>query len=187
MPQPQRRARVLDAVVGLVLNVLLEQVPGQKAKAEPSLPCSDVEQIHRVEHLRFRNVDVDRAEVFREAVAYENDAEVEQQPKLLVCHFQADQCMRAEPWIEISRLEARVLGQMVDHRLRNGDVVIDEWNGDIGSTATQHGHAPESQPRWTDDLTVASGGNFDFFGAKGHKLGVDGDRAARAGCLGCRS
>lgn len=43
MPEPQRRACVLDAVVGLVLNVFLEQVPGQEAKAELSLPRADVE------------------------------------------------------------------------------------------------------------------------------------------------
>lgn len=77
VPEPQRGARVLDAVVGLVLDVLVEQVPGQEAEAEPSLPRSDVEQIHRVEHLRLRHVDINGAEVFREAVAYEDDAEVE--------------------------------------------------------------------------------------------------------------
>lgn len=110
VPQPERRAGVLDAVVGLVLDVFFEEIPGQEAEAEASLPRADVEQVDRVEHLRLRHVDVDGAEVFREPVAHEDDAEVEQQPELLVGHLEAYECVRTDAWVEIARFEARVFG-----------------------------------------------------------------------------
>ncbi len=55
-------------------------------------------------------MDVDRAEVFGEPVAHKDDAQVEQQPELLICYLEADECMRAHSRVEISRFEPRVFG-----------------------------------------------------------------------------
>ncbi|KAK5159136.1 hypothetical protein LTR16_012407, partial [Cryomyces antarcticus] len=86
----QRRPRVLDAVVPVLLlglNVLFQQVPGEEAQREAALARADEEEVHGVDDLGARDVDVNGAEVLWEAVSDEDAAQVQQQPELLVGNF----------------------------------------------------------------------------------------------------
>lgn len=170
-----------------MLNVLFEEIPCQETEAEAPLPRSNVEEVDGVQDLRFRDVNVDRAEVFGEAVADEDDAQVEEKPEFFVGGLEAHERMCAHAWVEIPRFEARVFGEVVNDWVPNGNVVVDEWNRDIRPTAAEDGNTREPETRWANDLTVAGSRNFDFFGAEGHKLRVDGHRRARGGYLGGRS
>ena len=78
----------------LLLNILLQQVPSQKAQAEFALTGTDVEKVDGIDDLGFGDVDIDDAEVLGETVADEDDAEVEEQPELLVGDFERHEVVR---------------------------------------------------------------------------------------------
>jgi len=85
--QLQRGARVLDTVVGLQLDVLAEEVPGQEGEGELAQAGLDEEEVDGVDDLGLWDVDVGHAEVLLEAVPEELATKVEQDPELLVRHL----------------------------------------------------------------------------------------------------
>jgi len=54
----QSRARVLDRVVRICLNVLVKHKPGEETKRKATLAFSQKVKIHRIYHLLWRDVDV---------------------------------------------------------------------------------------------------------------------------------
>ena len=58
----------------------------------------------------------------------ELDAQIRQVTQLAIGCLQRRQVFRTDRRVQIARLDARKLCQVVDHLLGRCDVVIDEWN-----------------------------------------------------------
>ena len=77
-PKLQRHSSILNAVVSLLLNILLQKVPREKAEGQLALLCSHMEEGHCIQDLRFRDVDINRAKIRRQTVSNEDTAKIEQ-------------------------------------------------------------------------------------------------------------
>lgn len=159
--QLQRGARVLHRVVRLRLDANAEEVPGEEAQRDHALVWQ-VEQVHGVDHLVGGHDDVDDAEnktkcitfgaplcdarnslpeVVLQAVPDKDDAHIGQIAQLLVAVLQCGQVLLAEIRVQVARLDARELGQIVDDLLLRGDVVIDERHTLVRSLAEKRTYA----------------------------------------------
>ena len=167
------------------LDVFAQQIPGQEPEAKPALARPNEEQVYRVDDLRAGDVDGDGAEVLCQAVADKDDAQVQQQPELLVGDFEADEGVARAAAVEITGRDARKGRQVVHHRLRNGNVVVDKGLACVLAGPAQDADARKAEPRGADGLARAVGFDFDFFALQRHELGVDGDGCAGRGGLGC--
>ena len=147
----------------LLLDVFLQQVPGEEAQAELALAGADVEEVDGVEDLGFGDVDVDGAEVLGEAVPDEDAAEVKEEPELLVGDFQRNQVVRGVEAVEVAFVHAGPFGEIVDDRLGDGDVVVDEREAFINAAAAEDGNTSEAEARRTDDFAVTVGFDLDLF------------------------
>lgn len=158
-----------------LLDVLFEQVPGKVAQAQLALARADVEQVDGVEDLCLRDVDVDRAEVFREAVPNEDAAEVEEQPELLVGDFQGDEVVVGAVEIEVAFMDARPFGEVVYDWFNGGDVVVDERETLVDTGAAEDGDPSKAKTCWANNLAITICFNFNLFLLQGDKFRVDGD------------
>lgn len=108
------------------LDVFLEHGPGEVSETEPSVFPRVEEEVLRVDGLGLGDLDVDFPEIGRQSVADEDAAEVQQQPQLFVRDLERDEVVLAGPGVQIPRFDPGVLRHVVDDRLFDRDVVIDE-------------------------------------------------------------
>ena len=66
-------------------------------------------------------------EVVLESMAHKDDTDVDEVPQLLVGRLERRQVLRAVVGVEVTRLDARKFGHVVDDLLLRRDVVVDEW------------------------------------------------------------
>lgn len=158
-----------------LLHLLPEQIPRQKPQAQfPLTAHAQREQIDGVNDLRLRDMDVDGAEILRQTVAHEDDAEVEQDPEFLVGGLEGDEVMLADAAVEVAWRNARVGRQVVDYGLVDGDVVVDEGEARVGAGAAADRDAGKAQARGPDGLAGAVGAEVDFGFGESDEFGVDG-------------
>ena len=77
--------------------------------------------------------------------------EVAEETQLHVGGFQGGEGVRGDGGIKVSWVDARVLGEIVNHRLRDVNVVINEGDSLSWAPATHHGDTGESELRRLDD------------------------------------
>ena len=79
--------------------------------------------------------------VILEAVAYEDASDVYEVAELFVGGLERGQMLLAEVGVEVARLDARELGDVVDHLLLGRDVVVDEGTALARTGPTDAGDA----------------------------------------------
>lgn len=91
--------------------------------------------------MAFRHEHVSVSEIRDQAVADEDAAEVEQQPKFLVGYFEEDGSFVGGDGIEVADFDAGVLRHVVDDGFVDGDVVVYEGDAFVGAAAAEGGDA----------------------------------------------
>lgn len=170
----------------ILLNILFEQIPRQEPQRQFPLAGTNVKKIDRIQDLRFRDMDIDGAEILEEAVPDEDDAHVEQEPEFLVGDFERDERVGRARGVEVAGVHAGPFGEVVDDGLGDGDVVIDEGEAFVFAAAAEDGDAGEAETGGAHDFPVAGGGDFDFFLLEGDEFGVDCNGGTWAGDFGVR-
>ena len=94
-----------------------------------------------VEHLLRRHSHVDHLEVLLEAVPNKDAASVDQLAQLEVGRLHSGDVVRRDGRVEVPRPQPREARQVVDHRLRLGDVRVDESLAVVRPLAAHARHA----------------------------------------------
>ena len=85
-----------------------------------------MKEVDSVDDLIGRDDQVDDTEVILQAVADKSDSVVDQKAQLQVRRLERRQVFRRRRHVQITRLDARELGQVVHYLILRGDVVVDE-------------------------------------------------------------
>lgn len=109
-----------------------------------------------VEHLLRRHSHVDHLEVLLEAVPNKDAASVDQLAQLEVGRLHSGDVVRRDGRVEVPRPQPREARQVVDHRLRLGDVRVDESLAVVRPLAAHARHARKREPRRLDHHVGAS-------------------------------
>lgn len=154
------------------LDFLFQEEIGEETEFERAFAL--FEEQARVYALRFRHEHVCVAEIRHQTVAYEDAAEVEQQPEFLVGDFQVDGRFVRRHGVEVADFDAGILRHVVDDGFVDGDVVVDERYAFVWPAATEGGDAAETLADWTGDFLFAVGVDVEGFALEDDEFGVDG-------------
>lgn len=100
-----------------------------------------VKEMHSVDDLIGRDDQIDDPEIILQAVADKSDPVVDQKAQLQVRRLECRQVFRWRRHVQIARLDARELGQIIHYLILSGDVVIDEGEAFHAALPTHH-------PQW---------------------------------------
>ena len=118
-------------------------------------------------------------------MAHKDNAEVEEEPEFLVRDFEADEGVAGPAAIKIARGDAGEGGEVVDHRLGNGNVVVDEGLAGVFACAAENAYSSETESAWSDRFTCAVGFDFDFFALESDELCIYRYRCSGSRCFCC--
>ena len=117
--------------MGVLLNRDSKNVPGEELEGNVSL-FRHVEKRHRVDNLILGHHQIDNPEVLFQSVADKYDALTDQITQFQIAGFQRRQMLAGNVGVQISRFDAGVFGEIVDHLSGTIDHVyhytIDERN-----------------------------------------------------------
>ena len=100
--------------MGVLLDGDAQDVPSEELEGDVPL-FGHVEQRHRVDDLVFGHHQIDHAEILFEAVADEHHALTDEIPQLQVTRLQRRQMLAGDVGVQIARLDAGKLRQIVHH------------------------------------------------------------------------
>lgn len=108
---------------------------------------------------------------------------VEQQPQLLVSHLQRYKWLLAPAWLQISRMNTRVVRQMVDNWFASNDVVVNKGIPLVQTLTTKDRNSAESKAAWSDNSVGSVRSRFNFFKLERNELGIESNEGSGLGCF----
>ena len=75
--------------------------------------------------------------------------------------------------IKVTVVDARPFSEVVNDRLIDGDVVINEWQTFVNAAATEDRDTSEAKPGRSDDFSITVGFNFDLLLLKSDEFGIN--------------
>ena len=105
--------------MGVLLDGDAQDIPSEELEGDVPL-LGHVKQRHRVDDLIFGHHQIDDSEILFETVADENDALTDEIAELQVARFQRRQMLAGNVGVQITRLDARKLRQIVYHLKKMG-------------------------------------------------------------------
>lgn len=76
-PKLQSHARILDAVMSLLLYIFFQEVPCEEAQGQLALLGANMKKSHCIQNLRLRDMDVDSSKIRRQTMSNEDAAKIQ--------------------------------------------------------------------------------------------------------------